>query len=30
MGRSLSVAMQTLSPAVKEVAWIPAEGLMVK
>jgi len=30
MGRSLSVPIQTLSPAEKEVATIPAEGLIVK
>lgn len=30
MGRSLSVPMQTLSPAVKEVARMPLEGLIVK
>jgi hypothetical protein len=30
MGKSLSAPMQTGSPAVKEVARIPLEGLMVK
>lgn len=30
MGRSLSVEMQTLSPAENDVATMPAEGLIVK